>query len=138
MRQWCDESGLFHCSAHGLRKAGASIAAENGATSDQLKAIFGWTTSQQADLYTRAARRKKLAGDGAKLLLPDRNENKNVPPWEAKFEKWDMEAKEMMEKQELTQFDGGPGGSAHHRSQALESGLWGWIGGHDVPLLCHS
>jgi len=111
MRQWCDESGLFHCSAHGLRKAGASIAAENGATSDQLKAIFGWTTSQQADLYTRAARRKKLAGDGAKLLLPDRNENKEVPPWEAKFEKWDMEAKEMMEKQELTEINGGPGGT---------------------------
>jgi len=111
MRQWCDESGLFHCPAHGLRKAGASIAAENGATSDQLKAIFGWTTSQQADLYTRAARRKKLAGDGAKLLLPDRNENKEVPPWEAKFEKRDMEAKEMMEKQELTEIDGGPGGT---------------------------
>lgn len=36
---------------------------DKGATSDQLKAIFGWITSQQADLYTRAARRKVL-GEG--------------------------------------------------------------------------
>ena len=32
----CDEAGLKHCSAHGLRKAGAALAAENGATERQL------------------------------------------------------------------------------------------------------
>lgn len=68
MRKWCDQAGLPHCSSHGLRKAGAVIAAESGATSQQLQAIFGWTTSQQADHYTRAASRKKLATDGAKHL----------------------------------------------------------------------
>ncbi|WP_139232558.1 tyrosine-type recombinase/integrase [Devosia crocina] len=68
MRDWCDQAGLRHCSAHGLRKAGAVIAAESGATSQQLQAIFGWTTSAQADHYTRAASRKKLATDGAKLI----------------------------------------------------------------------
>jgi hypothetical protein len=31
-------------SAHGLRKAGAAIAAENRATAPQLIAIFGWKT----------------------------------------------------------------------------------------------
>jgi integrase len=31
-REWCDQAGLPHCSAHGLRKAGACIAAEGGAT----------------------------------------------------------------------------------------------------------
>jgi len=36
-------SGLAKCSAHGLRKAGATIAAENGATDQQLMAMFGWT-----------------------------------------------------------------------------------------------
>jgi integrase len=41
-RDWCDQAGLQHCSAHGLRKAGATIAANNGATSRQLMAIFGW------------------------------------------------------------------------------------------------
>lgn len=30
MRKWCDQAGLRHCSAHGVRKAGATIAAENG------------------------------------------------------------------------------------------------------------
>ncbi|MER9052513.1 hypothetical protein [Mesorhizobium sp. M0410] len=30
MRQWCDEAGLPGCSAHGVRKAGATVAAENG------------------------------------------------------------------------------------------------------------
>jgi len=111
MRQWCDEAQLFHCSAHGLRKAGASIAAENGATSDQLKAIFGWTTSQQADLYTRAARRKVLAKDGAKLLIPDRNENKSVPLSESTSEKWDTKAEITEQKQSLTESNGGPGGT---------------------------
>jgi hypothetical protein len=27
MREWCDEAGLPQCSAHGLKKAGATIAA---------------------------------------------------------------------------------------------------------------
>jgi integrase len=31
MRDWCDAAGLSHCSAHGLRKAGATFASENGA-----------------------------------------------------------------------------------------------------------
>lgn len=68
MRDWCDQAGLPHCSAHGLRKAGAVIAAENGATSAELQAVFGWTTSEQADLYTKAASRKKLGTAGAELL----------------------------------------------------------------------
>jgi integrase len=68
MRKWCDDAELPHCSAHGLRKAGAVIAAENGATSAQLQAVFGWTTSEQSDHYTRAAERKKLATAGAELL----------------------------------------------------------------------
>ena len=41
MRDWCDQAQLFHCSTHGLRKAGASIAAENGATDEELMAIYG-------------------------------------------------------------------------------------------------
>lgn len=57
-----------HCTAHGLRKAGATIAAERGASERQLMAIFGWQTSKQAVLYTRAAEQKVLAG-GAMALL---------------------------------------------------------------------
>ncbi len=36
MRQWCDEANLYDCTLHGLRKAGASIVAENGATDETL------------------------------------------------------------------------------------------------------
>jgi integrase len=77
MRRWCDEAGLSECSAHGLRKASATIAAENGATSQQLMAIFGWLTLAEAERYTAAARRRKMAGDAMGLLV--RNENGTSP-----------------------------------------------------------
>lgn len=48
-------------SAHGLRKAGATRCAEAGATIHQLNAIFGWTGSRMASLYTERADRAKLA-----------------------------------------------------------------------------
>jgi integrase len=67
-REWCNKAGLPHCTAHGLRKAGAALAAENGATELQLMAIFGWRTSKEAERYTKAARRKKMAGDAMPLL----------------------------------------------------------------------
>jgi integrase len=79
MRQWCDEAGLPNCSAHGVRKAGATVAAENGATHEQLKAIYGWTTYQQPDHYIRKARRRKVAQSARTLLVFDRNENEIVP-----------------------------------------------------------
>lgn len=72
-RKWCDEAGLPHCSAHGLRKAGAAIAAENGATETQLMAVFGWKTMKEAERYTRAARQKVLAASAMRLLVPDRS-----------------------------------------------------------------
>lgn len=68
MRDWCDQAELFHCTMHGLRKAGATRAAENGATEKQLMAIFGWTTMEQAAYYTEKANRKKLAGKGMQFL----------------------------------------------------------------------
>lgn len=68
MRDWCDQAGLHHCSAHGVRKAGATIAAENGATAKQLMAIFGWDSMRQAEHYTRAADQKRLAGDAMHLI----------------------------------------------------------------------
>jgi integrase len=78
-RKRCDEAGLSHCSAHGLRKAGAAIAAENGATERQLMAIFGWSTMKEAARYTKAARQKVLAASGMKLLTLDQSPNKSVP-----------------------------------------------------------
>jgi integrase len=67
-RQWCDQAGLQHCTAHGLRKAGAVIAANNGATAHQLLAIFGWSSLEMAELYTRAADQVRLAESAMHLL----------------------------------------------------------------------
>jgi integrase len=67
-RERCDEAGLPHCSAHGLRKAGATLAAEAGATDRQLMAMFDWSSASQATIYTATADRKRLAEEGSRLL----------------------------------------------------------------------
>lgn len=56
----CRAAGIKK-SAHGLRKAGATRAAENGATVAELEAMFGWTGGQMASLYTRSANRAALS-----------------------------------------------------------------------------
>lgn len=68
MQRWTAEAGLADCSLHGLRSAGATRAAENGATAHQLMAIFGWTTLAQAERYTRKAERRRMATTGIQLL----------------------------------------------------------------------
>jgi integrase len=72
-RDQCNAAGLPQCSAHGLRKARASILVERGATDRQLMAVFGWESEQQATRYTKAANRKRLAA--AAMRLEDQNEN---------------------------------------------------------------
>lgn len=64
-KERCAEAGLSHCSAHGLRKAAAIIAADRGATEHQLMSMFGWANPSQAAAYTRRANRKKLAAETA-------------------------------------------------------------------------
>src|SRR5262245_57318733 len=75
-RAWCDEAELPHCTAHGLRKAGAVIAAENGATPHQLMAIFGWRTLKEAERYTKAVQEKKVAASAMNLLVAGRSNTK--------------------------------------------------------------
>jgi integrase len=59
-RDACRSAGVSK-SAHGVRKIGATRAAENGATVAELEAIFGWQGGGMASLYTRAADRARLA-----------------------------------------------------------------------------
>lgn len=60
-RDVCAEMGLPG-RAHGLRKAGARRAAENGATEAELNAWFGWAEgSRESATYVRGANRTKLA-----------------------------------------------------------------------------
>lgn len=63
-------------SAHGLRKAGATRAAENSATVHQLMALFGWKTERMALHYTRKADRRRLAASAGTLL--ERNADKSA------------------------------------------------------------
>jgi integrase len=69
-KRYCKAAGLPHCSAHGLRKAAATIAAERGATPYQLMAIFGWKSLSQALLYTKKAEQKRLAAAAMHMLAP--------------------------------------------------------------------
>jgi integrase len=78
-RDRCDEAGLPHCTAHGLRKAGATLAAENGATDRQLMALYDWASEKQANVYTASANRKRLAADAAKHLAKGSEPEQKVP-----------------------------------------------------------
>lgn len=64
----CREAGLEDCTAHGLRRAAATIAADRGANVFQLMATFGWMTEQQAIHYTTEADRKKHAAATVPLI----------------------------------------------------------------------
>ena len=55
-------------SAHGLRKAAATNAANHGATVAELEAIFGWAGGQMASHYTRSANRRALSAGAISKL----------------------------------------------------------------------
>ena len=57
----CDEAGLRHCSAHGLRKAAARRLAEAGCTAHEIAAITGHASLREVQRYAAAADRKRLA-----------------------------------------------------------------------------
>ena len=60
-RHQCDEAGLPHCSAHGLRKAAARRLAEAGCTAHEIGAITGHASLTELVRYTRAADQRRLA-----------------------------------------------------------------------------
>lgn len=71
----CREAELpEHCTAHGVRKAGATIAANNGATARQLMAMYGWTRIGMAERYTKEADKILLARAAAERIA------NNFPP----------------------------------------------------------
>jgi integrase len=74
----CDEAGVPG-RAHGLRKAGATIAANNGATPFELTALFGWSSTKMAEVYTRKADRVRLAERAANMLFPNQPRGSGAP-----------------------------------------------------------
>jgi integrase len=77
-REACQSAGVPG-SAHGLRKAGATRAAENGATTTELKAMFGWTDDNMPAHYTKTADRARSAAGGMSKL--ERKEHALSPPF---------------------------------------------------------
>mgnify|MGYP001564361385 CR=1 FL=1 len=67
-KEWCKEANLPHCSAHGVRKAGAVLAAEGGSTDAEMMAYFGWTSPKQAARYRKKASNAKMADKAGPLL----------------------------------------------------------------------
>ncbi len=81
-RDRCVEAGVTG-RAHGLRKAGATIAANNGATAHQLMAMFGWRTLKMAEQYTRAADQRRLAEAAMHMLNTREQSSTESCPTEA-------------------------------------------------------
>jgi integrase len=70
----CRKAGLDGLSAHGIRKATATAAADAGATPYELMGMFGWLRLNTAALYTEKANRKQ-SGQRAARLAAERNAN---------------------------------------------------------------
>ena len=79
-RGWCTAAGFPHCSAHGLRKAGATRLAEAGCTENQIASFLGHASTREAARYTAAANRATLATSGMARLGGESGTNvSNLP-----------------------------------------------------------
>jgi integrase len=79
-RERCNEAGLSHCSAHGLRKAAARRMAEGGMSGDVIKAVTGHTDLKQVSVYTAAANQAVLAEKGLKAIAGKKKRTNSVQP----------------------------------------------------------
>jgi integrase len=70
-RDWCNEAGLPHCSAHGLRKAICRRLAEAGCTAPQIAAISGHRSLKEVQRYIDMADRSRLAEAGMARLFSE-------------------------------------------------------------------
>jgi len=68
-RDRCNEAGLPQCSAHGLRKAGATRLANAGCSTDQIKAMTGHKSLSEVARYTRAADQARLARQAMNIQI---------------------------------------------------------------------
>ncbi|MEG8099178.1 integrase, partial [Candidatus Liberibacter brunswickensis] len=61
----------------GVRKFSATISAENGATTHELMATYGWKSVAQAERYTRGADRVRLGINASKVISASINPEPN-------------------------------------------------------------
>lgn len=67
-RDRCNEAGLPHCSAHGVRKGVATDVAEKGGSAHLIMTLLGHSTPSEGTRYTRKANRRLMAKQVAKLV----------------------------------------------------------------------
>jgi integrase len=67
-RAWCVAANLADRSPHGIRKAAGNILAEEGATEFQIMAVHGHSSPESSKVYTKGARRARLANDAMQLF----------------------------------------------------------------------
>lgn len=74
-RKQCKAAGVKGA-LHGLRKAGATRLATNGATPDEIRAFLAHATNAEGATYTGKADRARLADSGMAKLAETQNEQK--------------------------------------------------------------
>lgn len=67
-RDWCDQAGLPHCSAHGLRKATLRRMADLAMPNKTMKSLSGHVKDDEIELYTKAADQQRLARQAIEQL----------------------------------------------------------------------
>ncbi|MBZ9653502.1 site-specific integrase [Phyllobacterium lublinensis] len=75
---WFTQAGLPHLTAHSVRKGLATNMAENEATDLMLEGMFGWKDAKASKIYTRNARRARLARQAVSKI--DWGESGNILP----------------------------------------------------------
>jgi integrase len=68
MREWCDAAGLKTCTAHGLRKALATRAANAGVSQQALKSVGQWENDAEAATYSKDRDRNQLAAEVIRIV----------------------------------------------------------------------
>lgn len=106
MRQWCDQAELPHCRAHGIRKAGATIAAENGATAALATFRRRDARAAEGDIWVDDVPAARPLPKH--LLVIDRKENKIVPLSRRGGFRWDNYGEKIVIQQWLSGGTGGP------------------------------
>ncbi len=72
-RKWCDEAGLHHCTAHGLRKAIMRRMAQLGVNQPGMKSISLHSDDREVATYTAQANQERLADDAIDRLVEGEN-----------------------------------------------------------------
>jgi len=68
-RDRCDEAGLPHCTAHGMRKAFLRRMAEAGCSEDYIASISGHRDMREIRKYVQAVNRARMASEGMAKTL---------------------------------------------------------------------